>query len=512
MAKELIAVLDFGGQYSHLITRRIRECEVYSELLPYTVKPEEIRNLNAGGIVLSGGPASVYETGAPKCDPGIFNLGLPILGICYGLQLMVDLLGGHVKAIDRHEYGKTILKISDHSDLFHDVKAETVSWMSHGDYADVLPNGFEVIATSENCPTAAIRDSARKFYAVQFHPEVAHTENGTRIIENFTRIISGCKPNWTPHSIIETAVNQIKSQVGNDEVLSAVSGGVDSTTTAVLLQKAIGERLTCVFVNHGLLRKDEAKRIVKILKEDLKLHLHYVDASERFLKKLRGVDDPETKRKIVGEEFIRVFTEESSKLGAFRWLAQGTLYPDVIESAGTGSPASRIKTHHNVGGIPEWSKFSIIEPLKFLYKDEVRRIAQELHVPNSLVATHPFPGPGLAVRVIGEVTDEKLRICRDASAIVEDVLVRKGLYNSVWQAFAIVGDDKAVGVLGDHRQLGYVVSVRIITSLDGMTADWARIPEEVLEEISGRITGEVSGVTWVTYTITSKPPSTIEPC
>lgn len=512
MAKELIAVLDFGGQYSHLITRRIRECEVYSELLPYTVKPEEIRNLNAGGIVLSGGPASVYETGAPKCDPGIFNLGLPILGICYGLQLMVDLLGGHVKAIDRHEYGKTILKISDHSDLFHDVKAETVSWMSHGDYADVLPNGFEVIATSENCPTAAIRDSARKFYAVQFHPEVAHTENGTRIIENFTRIISGCKPKWTPHSIIETAVNQIKSQVGNDEVLSAVSGGVDSTTTAVLLQKAIGERLTCVFVNHGLLRKDEAKRIVKILKEDLKLHLHYVDASERFLKKLRGVDDPETKRKIVGEEFIRVFTEESSKLGAFRWLAQGTLYPDVIESAGTGSPASRIKTHHNVGGIPEWSRFSIIEPLKFLYKDEVRRIAQELHVPNSLVATHPFPGPGLAVRVIGEVTDEKLRICRDASAIVEDVLVRKGLYNSVWQAFAIVGDDKAVGVLGDHRQLGYVVSVRIITSLDGMTADWARIPEEVLEEISGRITGEVSGVTWVTYTITSKPPSTIEPC
>ena len=512
MSNELIAVLDFGGQYSHLITRRIRECQVYSELLPYTTKSEEVLKLDAKGIVLSGGPASVYDAGAPKCDPEIFRIGLPVLGICYGLQLMVDLLGGHVKATNRHEYGKTTLKIVDNSDLFKGLKDQIASWMSHGDYAETLPEGFEVIATSDNCQTAAIRNHARKLYAVQFHPEVAHTENGTKIIENFTRTIAECHPNWTPHSIIETAVNQIKSQVGNDRILSAVSGGVDSTTTAVLLQRAVGDRLTCVFVNHGLLRKNEEKRIIKALKENLNLHLHYVDASDRFLRKLKGIRDPEEKRKIVGEEFIRVFTDESSKLGTFRWLAQGTLYPDVIESAGTGSPASKIKTHHNVGGIPEWSKFKIIEPLKYLYKDEVRKVARELQVPEALVVTHPFPGPGLAVRVIGEVTEEKLRICREASAIVEDVLARRKLYDSVWQAFAVVGDDKAVGVLGDHRQLGHLVAVRIITSLDGMTADWARIPGDVLEEMSNRITGEVLGVTWVTYTITSKPPSTIEPC
>jgi GMP synthase (glutamine-hydrolysing) len=425
---------------------------------------------------------------------------------------MVESLGGKVKETNRHEYGKTALKITDRTDLFRGLKEETVSWMSHGDFAETLPEGFEVIATSDNCPTAAIRNSSRKLYAVQFHPEVAHTENGTQIIKNFTRTIADCQPNWTPHSIIETAVDQIKSQVGNDRVLSAVSGGVDSTATAVLLQKAVGEQLTCVFVNHGLLRKNEETGIIKALKEDLRLNLHYVDASDRFLRKLKGVRDPEEKRKIVGEEFIRVFTEESSKLGTFRWLAQGTLYPDVIESARTGSPASRIKTHHNVGGIPEWSTFSIIEPLKFLYKDEVRRIAKELLVPDAIVAAHPFPGPGLAVRVIGEVNQDKLRICRDASAIIEDVLVRRGLYDSVWQAFAIVGDDEAVGVLGDSRQLGHIVTVRIVTSLDGMTADWARIPTEILEEISNRITGEVPGVTWVTYTITSKPPSTIEPC
>ena len=512
MPQELITVLDFGGQYSHLITRRIRECEVYSELLPYTTKPEEILALNAKGIILSGGPASVYVNAAPKCDPEIFRLGIPVLGICYGLQLMVELLGGHVKATNRHEYGKTTLKIKDTSDLFNGVKDQMISWMSHGDYAETLPEGFEVIATSENCPTAAIRNPSSKLYGVQFHPEVAHTENGTKIIKNFTRTIAGCQPNWNPRSIIDTAVNQIQSQVGNERILSAVSGGVDSTTTAVLLRKAVGERSTCVFVNHGLLRKNEAGVILKALKDDLKLDLHYVDASDRFLRKLKGVRDPEEKRKIIGEEFIRVFTEESSSLGTFRWLAQGTLYPDVIESAGTGSPASRIKTHHNVGGIPEWSTFKIIEPLKFLYKDEVRKIAKELHVPDAIVNTHPFPGPGLAVRVIGEVDQEKLRICRDASAIVEDVLTRRGLYDSVWQAFAIAGDDEAVGVLGDNRQLGHIVTIRIITSLDGMTADWARIPADVLEEMSNRITGEVSGVTWVTYTITSKPPSTIEPC
>ncbi len=512
MPDELIAVLDFGGQYSHLITRRIRECEVYSELMPYTAKPQELLELKAKGVILSGGPASVYDEGAPKCDPGIFRLGLPVLGICYGLQLMVQMLGGRVKATKRREYGKAQLNISDSSDLFQGITGSMVSWMSHGDYAETLPGRFEVIASSENCKTAAIRDSSRLLYGVQFHPEVAHTENGLQILRNFAVGISGCSQTWNPRSIIETATQQIRSEVGNDEVLSAVSGGVDSTATAVLVQRAVGDRLTCIFVNHGLLRKDEAKLIVKALKDELKLNLRYVDASERFLKRLVGVTDPEQKRKIIGEEFIKVFDEESSKTGTFRWLAQGTLYPDVIESAGTGSIASRIKTHHNVGGIPEWSKFRIIEPLKFLYKDEVRKIAQELGVPNVIVSAHPFPGPGLAVRIVGEVTNEKLRICREASAIVEDVLTRRGLYGSVWQAFAIVGDDTAVGVLGDQRQLGYIVTVRIVKSLDGMTADWARITPDVLEELSSRITGEVPGVTWVTYAITSKPPSTIEPC
>ncbi len=512
MPKELIAVLDFGGQYSHLITRRIRECEVYSELLPHDVSAKKLSELNAKGIVLSGGPASVYEKGAPRCDPEIFQLGLPVLGICYGLQLLVQTLGGRVKATNRREYGKTELKIKDTADLFYGLSDRITSWMSHGDYAELLPDGFEIIASSENCSTAAIRKRSLRLYGVQFHPEVAHTENGIKIIKNFAHLISGCSPGWNSQSIIETAVEQIRSEVGDGRVLSAVSGGVDSTTTAVLVHKAVGDRLSCIFVNHGLLRKDEEERILRILREDFKLNLHYVDASKRFLERLKGVTDPEEKRKIIGEEFIRVFERETSQLGAFIWLAQGTLYPDVIESAGTGSPASRIKTHHNVGGIPSWSRFRIIEPLKFLYKDEVRKIAKELGVPDAIVNGHPFPGPGLAVRIIGEVTEEKLRICRDASAIVEDVLTCRELYEKVWQAFATVGDDLAVGVLGDQRNLGHIVTVRIVESLDGMTADWARIPNEVLEEISGRITGEVPGVTWVSYAITSKPPSTIEPC
>lgn len=511
MPKELIAVLDFGGQYSHLITRRIRECEVYSELLPYDTSPKRVLELNAKGIVLSGGPASVYDEGAPKCNSEMFQLGVPVLGICYGMQLMVQLLGGHVQATKRREYGKTQLEIKDTSDLFRGMKSQITSWMSHGDYADTLPEGFEIIGSSPNCAIAAVRDRTHRLYGTQFHPEVAHTENGIEIIKNFARGISNCAPTWNPKSIVETSIQQIRSTVDDDEVLSAVSGGVDSTTAAVLVQRAVGGKLKCVFVNHGLLRKGEEERVLKSL-GDLKLDVHYVDASEQFLRRLKGIADPEQKRKIIGEEFIRVFNEESSKVGTFKCLAQGTLYPDVIESAGTGSPASRIKTHHNVGGIPEWSKFRIVEPLRFLYKDEVRKIARQLGVPDFIVKTHPFPGPGLAVRIVGEVTKEKLRVCRDASAIVEDTLTRHGLYDSVWQAFAMVGDDKAVGVIGDQRNLGYMVTVRIIKSLDGMTADWARLPDEVLEEISNRITGEVSGVTWVSYAVTSKPPSTIEPC
>jgi GMP synthase (glutamine-hydrolysing) len=511
LPNELIAVLDFGGQYSHLITRRIRECEVYSELFPYDVDPKHLLDLNAKGVVLSGGPASVYDKDAPKCSSEIFQLGIPVLGICYGMQLMIQTLGGHVKATNRREYGKTQLEIRDTSDLFVGMKSQITSWMSHGDYADSLPEGFEIIGSSVNCPIAAIRDPNRRLYGTQFHPEVAHTENGIQIIKNFVNDISDCSANWNPKSIIQTSIEQIRSAVGENEILSAVSGGVDSTTAAVLVQRAIGSKLTCVFVNHGLLRKGEEDRVLKAL-EDLKLNVHYVDAGERFLQRLTGVVDPEQKRKIIGEEFIRVFGEESSKFGSFKCLAQGTLYPDVIESAGTGSPASRIKTHHNVGGIPAWSKFKIVEPLRFLYKDEVRKIAKELGLPDFIVKTHPFPGPGLAVRIVGEVTKEKLRICRDSSAIVEDVLTQRGLYDSVWQAFAMVGDDMAVGVLGDQRNLGHMVTVRIIKSLDGMTADWARLPDDVLEEMSNRITGEVPSVTWVSYAVTSKPPSTIEPC
>ena len=512
MQKELIAVLDFGGQYSHLITRRVRECEVYSELIQFATPAKHLRELRVKGIVLSGGPASVYNEGAPRCDPDIFGLQVPVLGICYGLQLMTMMLGGRVKATNRHEYGKTLLQIKDNSDLFQGLKGSIVSWMSHGDYAETLPDGFEVIASSENCAGAAIRNRSRRLYGVQFHPEVAHTENGIQIIRNFVTEICGCTPSWNPRSIIETAVQQIRAQVGENDVLSAVSGGVDSTTTAVLVQKAVGDRLSCVFVDHGLLRKREAETILKLLKEDLRLDVRFVDASKRFLERLKAVKDPEEKRRIVGDEFVRVFDEESRKLGTCRWLAQGTLYPDVIESAGTGSPASRIKSHHNVGGLPEWSRFQIIEPLRFLYKDEVRKIAKELGLPDSIVKTHPFPGPGLAVRIVGEVTEQKLRICREASAIVEEVLRQRELYDSVWQAFAVVGDDQAVGVLGDQRKLGHIVTVRIVKSIDGMTADWARIPEAVLEEMSSRITGEVDGVTWVSYVITSKPPSTIEPC
>jgi GMP synthase (glutamine-hydrolysing) len=511
MPKELIVVLDFGGQYSHLITRRIRECEVYSELLPFTTSGKHLLKLKAKGVVLSGGPSSVYDDNAPRCDPEIFKLGIPVLGICYGLQLMVQLLGGRVKATNRREYGKTELEIKDTSDLFCGMKKRMISWMSHGDYAEVLPDGFEIIASSENCSAAAIREPVMRLFGVQFHPEVSHTEDGIQIIQNFTNTICRCSPSWTPRSIIDSAVQRISAEVGEGKVLSAVSGGVDSTTTAVLVRQAVGDRLSCIFVNHGLLRKGEESQIPKIL-EDLKLDVQCVDASERFLERLKNVSDPEEKRKIIGEEFVKVFEEESAKLGTFECLAQGTLYPDVIESAGTGSPASKIKSHHNVGGMPQWSRFRIIEPLKLLYKDEVRRIAKELGIPDSIVMTHPFPGPGLAVRIMGEVTQEKLQICREASAIVEDVLVRRGLYDTVWQAFAIVGDDTAVGVLGDQRKLGHMVTVRIVKSLDGMTADWARLPEDVLEEISNRISGEVPNVTWVSYVITSKPPSTIEPC
>jgi GMP synthase (glutamine-hydrolysing) len=512
MSKDTILVLDFGGQYSHLICRKFREAGVYSELVPFDIKASKIDKGYVKGLVLSGGPASVYQKNAPLCDKEIFKIGLPVLGICYGLQLIAYMNGGVVTKGKEREYGKAILNIDDGSDLFFGLGKRIRCWMSHGDRVERLPKGYEVIAHTKNSPFAAIRDKERRIFGVQFHPEVTHTPKGIDVISNFVYKICKAKRSWRMESFIEKVVKEIKNKVKKDErVLCALSGGVDSTTTAVLVNKAIGDRLLCIFVDHGLLRKGEVEEVLKVAKDRLKLNVVFVNASKRFLEKLKGVKDPELKRKIIGEEFVKVFAEESRKYGKFEWLAQGTLYPDVIESARSGSIASRIKTHHNVAGLPEDMEFKLLEPLKDLYKDEVRKVAKILGIPDLIVKRHPFPGPGLAVRVVGEVTEEKLRICREASAIIEEELKRAKLYDKVWQAFAFVGDDKAVGVLGDERKYGYIVTVRIVESVDAMTADWVKLPYSLLERISNRITNEVEGVTLVTYAISSKPPATIEP-
>ena len=507
-----IVVLDFGGQYSHLIARRIRECRVYSELLPYDVQPNKLRKVGANGIILSGGPASVYDRRAPMCSNKIFNMGLPVLGICYGLQLIVHKFGGKVKKVDRREYGRSSISIDDSSDLFKNLGTEITAWMSHSDQVTKLPLGFSSIAHSLNSPVAAIRDSDKRLFGVQFHPEVMHTPKGLDIIRNFTSVICRCEPSWTMASFVEKTVQQISEKVSGDRAICALSGGVDSSTAAVLAQRALGDRLVCMFVDHGLLRKDEAQQVVRTFRDLFKLNVIHVKASSLFLRKLKGVTSPERKRKIIGEEFIRIFTLEGKKLGKFKWLIQGTLYPDVIESAKTGSVASRIKTHHNVAGLPGWMKFNLLEPLRWLYKDEVREVASILGLPKTIVKRHPFPGPGLAVRIIGEITPEKIRICRDAGHIVEEEIEKAGLYDKVWEAFAFVGDDKAVGVLGDERKFGHIVTLRVVESTDAMTADWTRLPHDLLNQISNRITNEVQGVTWVTYAVSSKPPSTIEPC
>jgi GMP synthase (glutamine-hydrolysing) len=509
--QDTIVVIDFGGQYSHLIARRIRECEVYSEFLPWNIGIDQIRMRKPKGIVLSGGPASVNDRDAPRCQPEVFNLGIPVLGICYGLQLMVDGFGGKVGHAPAQEYGRTAVHFDDHADLFKGLDDESICWMSHADSAEELPKGFIGTAHSRHTKYAAIKNEKRFLFGVQFHPEVAHTVRGTEIIRNFLFEVAKCQQTWQVAPFVEEKIAEIRHTVGNGCVLCAVSGGVDSTTTAALVNEAVGDQLTCIFVNHGLLRKGEPEQVREIL-EDMKLKTVYVEASERFLQRLRGISDPEQKRKIIGEEFVRVFTEVAEKHGKFKWLAQGTLYPDVIESARTGSPASRIKTHHNVAGLPEWMGFKLIEPLRSLYKDEVRKIAAVLGIPAAITGRHPFPGPGLAVRILGEVTEQKLAICREASDIVESELRAAGIYEKVWQAFAVVGDDLAVGVLGDERKLGHIVTVRIVESVDGMTADWVRLSDELLSRISDRITNEVKNVTWVAYAVSSKPPSTIEPC
>ncbi len=508
---DLVVVLDFGAQYSQLIARRVRELHVYSLILPFDTPLGELLALRPKGVILSGGPASVYEPGAPRCDPDLFNARIPTLGICYGMQLMAHVLGGETGAAVRKEYGRTRLFVDEpdrDGGLFRGLEARLISWMSHGDTVQRLPSGFETLAYSDHTPHAAIADRARRLYGLQFHPEVSHTPWGTEVLRNFVYTVCGCTPSWTMTSFIEHAIQEIRAQVGTGQAICALSGGVDSTAAAALVFQAIEDRLTCVFVDHGLLRRGEAERVGEVFRDHFGMRLVHVDARRRFLDRLRGVVDPEEKRTLIGEEFITVFAEEASRLGRPEFLVQGTLYPDVIES-GTRT-AARIKTHHNVGGLPEVVPFRLVEPFRTLFKDEVRVVARTLGLPEEMVGRHPFPGPGLAIRVLGEVTEERLEILRQADAIVTEEIRRGGVSREVWQAFAVLLPIHTVGVAGDARTYGHVVAVRAVTSEDGMTADWARLPAELLETISNRITGEVRGVSRVVYDISSKPPATIE--
>lgn len=506
---EIVVILDFGAQYTQLIARRVRECKVYCEILPYDTPVEKIAARQPKGIIYSGGPASVYEPGAPQSAPEVLALGVPVLGICYGHQLMALQLGGRVEPSDQREYGHARLHVEDPDRLFAGLGTDLPCWMSHGDTVAAPPPGFRALATTDNTPVAAMADEARQLYGVQFHPEVAHTPFGKDLLRNFLVEICGCHQLWTPGSFVREAVEAVRNEVGSAGVVCGVSGGIDSCCVAALVHRAIGARLTCIFVDHGLLREGEAEQVRRDFAEALGIRLIYVDAADRFLEKLAGVDEPERKRKIIGEEFVRVFEETADNIPGVEFLAQGTLYPDVIES-GTRTAAT-IKTHHNVGGLPEDMRLRVIEPLRYLFKDEARAVAEELGLPESIVWRHPFPGPGLAIRITGDVTRERLATVRKADAIFIDEIRRAGLYRDIWQAFAVLAPGtRSVGVMGDSRTYAHPIILRAVSSEDAMTSHWSRLPYDLLERVSNRIVNEVPGVNRVVYDVSSKPPATIE--